>query len=195
MRSWKKLAALAAGLVLAGTGLLVTQAGPSAARSRNATARLIDTNGHGSGTVRFTVNRTKTRVTARVTVPPDFQGFHGFHIHAKGVCDPKAVDASGAPSPFFTAGGHFDLDTHTHRFHSGDLPSVLVNGDGTADLSFRTDRFTVDQLFDNDGSAVIMHVGPDNFANIPTRYAAGGPDAATQSTGDSGGRLLCGVIK
>lgn len=33
-------------------------------------------------------------------------GFHGYDVHTAGVCDPAATDAAGAPSPFFTAGGH-----------------------------------------------------------------------------------------
>jgi Cu-Zn family superoxide dismutase len=55
------------------------------------------------------------------------------------------------------------------RHHAGDLPSLLVKQHGTAELDFRTDSFTVGQLLDS-GSAVIVHAGPDNFANIPSRY-------------------------
>ena len=50
------------------------------------------------------------------------------------------------------------------------------------------------ELFDGDGSALIVHALPDNYANIPSRYAAA-PDAMTLSTGDAGGRLACGVIQ
>jgi Cu-Zn family superoxide dismutase len=41
----------------------------------------------------------------------------------------------------------------------------------------------------------MVHAGPDNFANIPERYAPAGPDEMTRSTGDSGGRIACGVVK
>ncbi|HEY3261566.1 MAG TPA: hypothetical protein VGJ95_15085 [Pseudonocardiaceae bacterium] len=50
----------------------------------------------------------------------------------------------------------------------------------------------------------MLHVGPDNVANIPTRYSipdstltsmAAGPDAATLGTGDTGGRYACGVVE
>jgi superoxide dismutase, Cu-Zn family len=62
-----------------------------------------------------------------------------------------------------------------------------------------TDRFRLADLFDADGSAIIIHVGADNLANIPARYvqaATGtpGPDAATLATGDAGGRFACGVV-
>jgi Cu-Zn family superoxide dismutase len=72
-----------------------------------------------------------------------------------------------------------------------------VNGDGTAELRFASDRYTIDDLFDADGSAFIVHSGADNYANIPTRYSAAGipgPDAATLATGDAGARSACGVI-
>ena len=49
------------------------------------------------------------------------------------------------------------------------------------------------QLRDADGSALIVHAGPDNFANIPPRY--GTPDADTLATGDSGARAACGVVR
>ena len=73
------------------------------------------------------------------------------------------------------------------------MPSLLVNADGTASAAFETDRFTIRQLRDADGSAVMVHAGPDNFANIPPRY--GTADQETLDTGDSGTRAACGVIR
>ncbi|MGH9165520.1 MAG: superoxide dismutase family protein, partial [Acidimicrobiales bacterium] len=75
-----------------------------------------------------------------------------------------------------------------------------ANADGQAQATFRTDNFTLAQLLDRDGSAVVVHAGPDNQANIPARYLqtpgdAAGPDAATLSTGDSGGRQRCGLTQ
>lgn len=66
---------------------------------------------------------------------------------------------------------------------------------GLARAEFQTDSFTVDELLDADGSAVIIHAGPDNYANIPTRYSTSGPDAVTLATGDAGARIACGVIE
>jgi Cu-Zn family superoxide dismutase len=120
-------------------------------------------------------------------------GFHGFHIHAVGVCDPAAPTG-----PFTTAGGHHNPTLLNHGDHAGDMPPLLATGDGRAYTSFATDRFTLDSLRDVDGSAVMVHAGRDNLANIPTRYTAGGvpgPDATTLSTGDAGGRVACGVIE
>ena len=111
-------------------------------------------------------------------------GFHGFHIHTIGRCD--------APG-FTTAGGHFNPTGATHGAHAGDLPSLLVTGDGEAFLATATDRFSIADLRDADGSAVMVHSGLDNFANIPARY--GGPDQETLNTGDAGSRLACGVVR
>ena len=120
-------------------------------------------------------------------------GFHGFHVHTTGVCDPKAKDG-----PFTSAGGHYTSDAKaTHGSHAGDLPSLLVTKDSRARLGFVTDRFTLKELRDKDGSAVMVHADRDNFANIPTRYTIAGvpgPDATTLATGDAGSRVACGVI-
>ena len=119
-------------------------------------------------------------------------GFHGFHIHAVGVCDPAAPTG-----PFMSAGGHYNPTLLSHGDHAGDMPPLLVTADGHAYTSFATDRFSLDSLRDVDGSAVMVHAGRDNLANIPARYTAGGvagPDTTTLSTGDAGGRVACGVI-
>ena len=74
--------------------------------------------------------------------------------------------------------------------------------DGTTEQSFVVDQLTFAKIFDADGSAVIVHAGSDNYANIPVRYTSNaqgapsnGPDAATLSTGDAGARFACGVVQ
>jgi superoxide dismutase, Cu-Zn family len=120
-------------------------------------------------------------------------GFHGFHIHTTGLCE-----ADAPAGPFSTAGGHFDVGAgHTHGDHAGDMPSLLVTENGRAYARFITDRFTLAQLSEGDGSAVMVHQDRDNFANIPERYTSGGvagPDDSTKKTGDAGTRAACGVI-
>lgn len=155
---------------------------PARAWNLSAEAKLYDTNGNQVGKARLTQEEDKVAVHVRVhDLPP---GFHGFHVHAVGECNP----------PFTSAGGHFDLNARTHRDHSGDLPVLLVNSDGTANAKVNTDRFVVADLFDADGSAMIIHASPDNYANIPNRYVAE-PDATTLATGDAGGRIACGVVE
>ncbi len=112
-------------------------------------------------------------------------GFHGLHIHSVGSCE----------GDFTSAGGHLNVEGHTGHPASGDLPSLFVREDGTANLTTTTDAFTVEDLQNHDkGTAIVVHSGADNFANIPTRYAPA-PDQATLDTGDAGSRVACGVIK
>ncbi len=145
------------------------------------------------------VGRVALRQTGAVVVVSGWTrgltpGFHGFHIHEVGLCE---ADASAGP--FATAGGHVTGgEGHTHGDHAGDMPSLLVTKAGRASAQFITDRFTLTDLRDVNGSAVMVHEGRDNFANIPKeRYSAGGvmgPDATTLATGDAGSRAACGVI-
>ena len=61
-------------------------------------------------------------------------------------------------------------------------------------MTAKTDRFKVEDLFGADGSALIVHAGPENYANIPKDRYRPDPDATTLATGDAGGRVACGVI-
>jgi Cu-Zn family superoxide dismutase len=170
-------------LAVAAVSLLAITAGIATGRAgegRSAKAVLHDTNGTKVGVVRFTEHRGGVRV--RVEVSGLTAGFHGFHIHAVGECTP----------PFTSAAGHLNPGGAGHPAHAGDMPVLLVNADGTGEARFASDRVTLTDLV---GRAVIVHAGPDNYANIPTRYAAGGPDATTLATGDAGGRAACGVIE
>jgi superoxide dismutase, Cu-Zn family len=164
--------------------------------SRVAHAVVRDVNGAALGTVSFSSDRGKLSVSGRLSRIA--AGFHGFHVHAVGICDPRATDPNGVVVPFFTAGGHLTAAGAGHGNHVGDLPSLLVAADGTTTTVTATDRLNTTLLFDADRSAIIVHAGPDNFANIPARYSAAGvpgPDAATLATGDSGARFGCGVIQ
>jgi Cu-Zn family superoxide dismutase len=187
---------LAAGVAAAAGGGAATLAtassdGPASASApagHRATATLRDAQGELVGRVVLERRGNRTYVTARVRggVEP---GFHGFHVHAVGRCEP----------PFTTAGGHLAREGQEHQAHIGDLPSLLVGRDGRAYLSTATDRFTPRSLRAGDGSAFMIHAGADNFANIPERYrqedGTAGPDEETLSTGDSGARVACGVVR
>jgi len=173
---------------------LAALAAPASAYEVSAEVKLYNAGHNQVGKARLT-EQGEGNVAVHVTVSDLTPGFHGFHVHAVGKCTIE----EGVP-PFTTAGGHFDSGGHTHGDHSGDFPVLLVQSDGTANVKFKTDRFTLEALFDADGSAVIIHANRDNYANIPDRYtaagaAAPGPDAATLGTGDSGARVACGVVE
>jgi superoxide dismutase, Cu-Zn family len=153
-------------------------------RHRVATATLRNAAGEKVGRVRMHERRRGGVVLVVARVRGLAPGFHGFHVHTTGRCDAPA---------FTTAGGHFNPGGASHNAHAGDLPSLLVNANGRAVLATATDRFSLADLRDADGSAVMVHSGPDNFANIPPRY--GTPDQETLNTGDSGSRVACGVVR
>lgn len=125
-------------------------------------------------------------------------GSHGMHIHSVGKCEPHSVGPNGGPpGDFDSAGGHLQAPGHTAQPASGDLTPLNVRADGSGKVVATTDTLTVDDLKGPDGSALIIHQGPDNFANIPQRYSHDGipgPDAETLATGDAGPRVACAVL-
>jgi Cu-Zn family superoxide dismutase len=146
--------------------------------------------GAGNRVGEATFKDKHSKVIVRAEVGGLAPGFHGFHVHTTGDCTP----------PFTSAGGHFNPGGALHPDHAGDMPTLLVNEDGTGLLRFETDRYSVADLFDADGSALIVHAGRDNYANIPDRYHSHaydvfGPDQDTLATGDAGDRTACGVIQ
>lgn len=128
------------------------------------------------GSVSFAQEGAKVRVIAKVTGLKPGQE-HGFHVHEKGDC--SAPDA-------MSAGGHFNPGGHPHgpqgaAHHGGDLPSLKADGGGNANASFLIDGVVIGSG-SNDlmGKAVVVHAMPDDYM--------------TQPTGNSGGRIACGVI-
>ena len=117
-------------------------------------------------------------------------GRHGIHIHETGNCE-----------PFSAAKGHYDgnIDPQVnpdanvspglgnHPYHLGDLPNLSVDENRKGSLYTITSRVTLSDglntLFDNDGSAFIIHEFQDKYVpDPPTKDAPGGP------------RIACGVI-
>jgi Cu-Zn family superoxide dismutase len=192
MRPIRTAAILLAVLTLGGAAVAV--AGDDTDRDRDkagwgntASAKLINAQGAEVGRVWLRQHGGRDdSVTVFAHVRDLPAGFHGFHIHTTGTC---------TPPDFTSAGGHFNPTGAMHPDHAGDMSTLLVNADGTGTVALDTDRFSVSDLRDADGSAVMVHALPDNYANIPTRYSPQPPDATTTSTGDAGGRIACGVVR
>jgi superoxide dismutase, Cu-Zn family len=193
----RRLGAFIATAVVVTATMTVATGSSTGAAKPLAEAELRNAAGGVVGTVRFEGKGHHAEwVRVELALPagaPGLDAFHGFHVHATGTC----------VAPFGTAGGHWNLTSGaTHGRHTGDLPSVLVAPDGTATARFATHRFDVNQLFDADGSAVILHAGVDNFGNVPIEpakyadpnnwYNAG---TGTANTGDAGSRYACGVVQ
>lgn len=162
-------------------------------QSLDVTIKLAEGGSAGSASLTETQGGIEVRARVRGLEP----GFHGFHVHEAGVCDPEARE-DGERAPFSSAMGHLAGEGADHGAHAGDLPTLLFRKDGTAILTAVTDRLRLADVRDKDGSALIIHAMRDNQANIPERYKSqgkAGPDAETLDTGDAGDRAACGVIK
>jgi Cu-Zn family superoxide dismutase len=166
-----------------------------------AKAKLLNASGQAVGDVRFSRDHGAVTARAKVVLPVDSAEFHGFHIHANDPDPATGIRPGCDPATAFTSvGGHWDISGHTHGAHTGDLPSLIRQGDGEVELTFDVDKFTADQLV---GHAIVVHVGPDNFGNVPlgtalNQYTDNGtaytPTPGTPATGNAGARFACGVI-
>ncbi|WP_394824404.1 superoxide dismutase family protein [Pendulispora albinea] len=164
---------------------------------------LKDPNGNVVARVAFVArSEHSTRVEVFATLPAALAGYHGFHIHANDnpangvgcIADP----AQPANTHFVSADGHYNPGNSVHGAHAGDMPSLFIDKDGKGSMVFTLDRFGLAELTRR---AVIIHLGADNFGNVPTgaavnQYTPNGPDAVTltQNTGNAGNRIACGVI-
>jgi Cu-Zn family superoxide dismutase len=180
-----RLLAAFAAAVAAFCALAVVGAAQRSNHPRTMSVTLRDAGQKLVGVVRLTAAAPTGPVEVHAVVRRLKPGFHGFHVHAVGACEAPA---------FKSAMGHLKHAGQFHGGHDGDLPSLLVKRNGTATLHVTTDRFTLDDLRDRDGSALMVHAGADNYASIPPRYAPSGPDQETLDTGDSGDRVACGRI-
>jgi superoxide dismutase, Cu-Zn family len=163
---------LAASLLV---GLIV--ATPLAAADK-ASAVLKDKDGKEVGTVELTDTPSGVLMHVDLTaVPP---GDHGFHVHAVGKCEPP---------DFKSAGGHFNPDETKHGLmssdgpHAGDMPNLYVPESGKITLEVLAPLVTLKgdpALLDEDGSALVIHAGPDDYASDPA--------------GNAGDRIACGVV-
>ena len=107
-------------------------------------------------------------------------GAHAFHIHEKGVCQ----------ADFSSASGHYNPTDKDHGYlsdngpHAGDMPNFTVADSGNANFAAFNPNVSLTEgegpLDDDDGSALIVHSGPDDYVSQPS--------------GSAGDRIACGVI-
>jgi superoxide dismutase, Cu-Zn family len=166
------IGSVAAAALAVGVTVSVVSAESNGARS--ASAVIIDGTGETVGFATLVEDATG-QVHVNVKVSGLSPGLHGLHVHKVGLCD--------RPS-FLGASTHFNPTGAKHGGHGGDLPNMIVNEAGRGHLNAGTHGFTLGEgsasVFDADGSAIVIHAGPD--------------DLMTDPTGNSGGRVACGVI-
>jgi Cu-Zn family superoxide dismutase len=171
MRSVHFFALIAASLLCA----------PAAAGGKTATSELINNQGERVGTLTLTQGTAGVLITLRVSgLPP---GYHGMHFHAMADCSDHAA--------FKKAGGHVDPHKKPHGFlhpggpHEGNLPNLIVDQGGKAELELYTQMVSLEQdpakLLDEDGSSLIIHANRD--------------DHRSQPIGGSGDRIACAAVK
>ncbi len=198
-KHWIVVGFAAAALVV---GVVAATATAGSASPTFAKATLLNASGQTVGEVRFSRDHGALAARAKVALPTDSAEFHGFHIHANNP-DPTTGIRPGCDgaTAFTSVGGHWDVGGHTHGAHTGDLPSLVRQGDGEVELEFVVDKFTADQLV---GHAIVVHVGADNFGNVPLGTAANqytdngtayNGTGGTAATGNAGARYACGVIE
>jgi Cu-Zn family superoxide dismutase len=143
-----------------------------------ATAMLMNSAGQSIGSADL-VQRDGMLIV-RASVSGQEAGEHGLHFHTAGKCE--------APG-FASAGGHLNPTAHQHGNlnpagpHEGDLINIKVGLDGAGKSeSPLTDSAAevLASIFDTDGTAIVFHAGPDDYKTDPS--------------GNSGGRIACGVL-
>lgn len=141
-------------------------------------ATILDRSGATVGTARM------FSLGGEVTINASFSGLtpgeRAVHLHTTGDC---------SASDFTSAGGHLNPGGAQHGIrnprgaHLGDLPNVTIGSDGSGTMSAVL-RGTLDgisgDIFDADGTAIVMHEGPDDYRSDPA--------------GAAGGRVACGIV-
>lgn len=145
--------------------------------AQTAEAALTSPEGESLGTVTLRPTPYGTLLHAKLTgLPP---GVHAFHVHETGTCEPP---------DFKSAGGHFNPAETGHGFldddgvHVGDMPNIHVPDSGALEIEvFNAALVLDDALFDDDGAAIVIHEGADDYETNPA--------------GAAGARIACGVIE
>ncbi|MFE8601819.1 superoxide dismutase family protein [Archangium violaceum] len=147
----------------------------AAAAGATAKAELKDQKGQSVGELTLTETPHGILIKGSLSnIPP---GEHAIHIHEVGKCE----------APFQTAGGHLNPAKKKHGIlaaegkHEGDLPNLHVGADGKVQFDAFAHDLKLKDVQDQDGAAVVVHAGVDDYKSDPT--------------GNAGDRIACGVVQ
>ncbi|WP_375767429.1 superoxide dismutase family protein [Archangium gephyra] len=146
-----------------------------AAAGATARAELKDQKGQPVGEV--TLTETPHGVLIKGSLSNIPAGEHAIHVHEVGKCE----------APFQTAGGHLNPGKKKHGLlaaegkHEGDLPNLYVGADGKVQFDAFAHDLKLKDLQDQDGAAVVVHAGVDDYKSDPA--------------GNAGDRIACGVVQ
>lgn len=176
LRGAGMLAAAGSMMLLAGCEKKELETGAPTTGGARAVASMVTSDGAPAGRATATEVAGGLRFTLDVMGLP--AGTHGAHVHMVGRCD----------GPDFTsAGGHWNPTAAKHGTmnpqgpHQGDLPNLIVGTDGRGSIGITIPGATMAGLLDADGSAMMVHANAD--------------DLMTDPSGNSGGRIACGVFQ
>lgn len=164
--------------MLAGVSILLGACSGGTESGEEMSFDILNTSGSKIGTIAIEdVGAAGVDIT--VSVEGLEPGVRAMHLHETGVCT--------APD-FTSAGGHYNPGNvaHGHQVdggpHAGDMKNIEIKADGTGLFEVRNERVSLrgtnglPALMDADGSALIIHVGADDYETQPT--GAAGPRAA-----------------
>lgn len=125
---------------------------------------------------------TNEGVNMRLHVDGLEPGVKAMHFHEVGACETPTFESAGDHyNPFAEEHGFDNPDGH----HAGDLPNIEVNEDGSVNIEVIAPDVVLrsgepNSLLDEDGSALIIHYGADDYKTNPS--------------GNAGDRVACGAI-
>lgn len=172
---------IAIGLAFACTAPGLAQDRTAATGSQTAKGTFVDAQGKQVGTA--SLSQTQNGVLIRIEVRGLPEGVHAFHVHETGKCEPQ--------DQFKSAGGHFAPRGEKHGYetaggpHAGDMPNQHVSQGGMLKAEVLNPGVTLGtgqgSLFDQDGSALVIHAKADDYKSQPA--------------GDAGDRIACAIIQ
>jgi Cu-Zn family superoxide dismutase len=167
MKKWLWVGVLVLGGCASSSGQLGTLVGR---------VRFVNTGGAPAGDASLFAVPDGIRIIA--TLPSLGDRDHGFHFHSVGECQRPT---------FESAGPHFNPTSKQHGRlnpngpHAGDLPNI-DRGRTKVNMTMTGIRLDgVGGLLDADGAALVVH--------------ANGDDLKTDPSGNSGARIICGIVE